>query len=432
MNMRLIKQRLMQSFGLSTTNLRGQVDTPSSPIRRQLSPEQVEIYETTPILPRSSDILKPRLNLLLPALAKDHVFGGIMTALQLFLALAKDDMDVRIILSDQADCAGMDIDMLRTWIAASVDSSDQHGRIVIPFGDRGHRTIPVRKTDIFVATAWWTAYVAQRLIDKQAERYKQPALPLVYLVQDHEPGFYPWSTRYYLAQSTYQYTGPMIGIFNTGLLQTYFQQQGYRFSSAYHFEPQLNPTLQRTRSQLRSTTKEKILILYGRPSVARNAFELVFQSVRAWTAIDQFAVDWKIFSIGEKHGDIDLHNGCKIVSLGKLTLDQYTDILQQAAIGLSLMFSPHPSYPPLEMAEFGVQTITNAFANKNLSALSPFLHSLDSPTPENIAELIKQFAAEYATHPTQTISLPDQSIFAPPGKTYLFIDELRSKLRLPS
>lgn len=295
MNMRLIKQRLMQSFGLPGANLNSRVEKPASLIRRQLSPEQVETYETTPILPRGSDILKPRLNLLLPALAKDHVFGGIMTALQLFLALAKDDMDARIILSDQADCAGMDIDMLGAWRVASADSPDQHGRIVTSFGDRGHRTIPVRKTDIFVSTAWWTAYVAQRLIGRQAEFYNQPALPLIYLVQDHEPGFYPWSTRYYLAQSTYQYSGPMVGIFNTGLLQTYFQQQGYRFSSAYCFEPQLNPTLQRTRSQLRTTTKERMLILYGRTSVARNELELVFQGVRTWTEIDPFAPEWKIF-----------------------------------------------------------------------------------------------------------------------------------------
>lgn len=429
MNMQSIKQRIMQSFGLSSAHLRSEADVPP-PICRQLSPEQVEVYETTPILPRSSDILKPRLNLLLPALAKDHVFGGIMTALQLFLALAKDDIDVRIILSDQADCAGMDIDMLRAWKAASADSPDQHGRIVVPFGDRGHRTIPVRKTDIFFATAWWTAYVAQRLIGRQAECYAHPRQPLIYLVQDHEPGFYAWSTRYYLAQSTYQYNGPMIGIFNTKLLLTYFQQQGYRFSSAYHFEPQLNTTLQRTRLQLTETVKKRVFSFYGRPGVARNAFELAFQGVRTWTKIDPSATDWTIYSIGEKHSDINLHNGCKIVSLGKLTLDQYTDILQQSAIGLSLMFSPHPSYPPLEMAEFGVQTITNTFANKNLSILSPFIHSLDSPTPENIAELIKQFAAAYATQPTQTVTLPEQSIFAPPGKAYPFIDELRVKLQL--
>lgn len=82
------------------------------------------------------------------------------------------------------------------------------------------------------------------------------------------------------------------------------------------------------------------------------------------------------------------------------------------------------------MAEFGVQTITNTFANKNLSVLSPFIHSLDSPTPENIAELIKQFAAAYTTQPTQTVNLPEQSIFAPPGKAYPFIDELRVKLQL--
>lgn len=396
----------------------------------EIAVPQIEIFEATHMLGRPSAHTRPRLNLVLPTLKKEHVFGGILTALQFFLELAGNNVDARIILSDQHHYPEVDLDSLAGWLIGNADSDDQPGRWIIPFADRGVRTLPVREQDVFVATAWWTAYALQRLLGWQARQFQQAPTPLVYLVQDHEPGFYPWSTRYVLAQSTYQYDGPMIGVFNTRFLYDYFRQQGYDFASHYIFEPQMNSVLYGQRRQLRQLAKQRTLILYGRPGVPRNGLELVCQAARYWSGIDPQASGWNIYSIGEQHGDINLHNGCKIVSLGKLTLDQYTDILQQSAIGLSLMFSPHPSYPPLEMAEFGVQTITNTFANKNLSILSPFIHSLDSPTPENIAELIKQFAAAYATQPTQTVTLPEQSIFAPPGKAYPFIDELRVKLQL--
>ena len=59
-----------------------------------------------------------------------------------------------------------------------------------------------------------------------------------------------------------------------------------------------------------------------------------------------------------------LGDGLEMVSAGKLSLQAYGALLNQCAIGISLMLSPHPSYPPLEMAHSGILTITNSFAEK--------------------------------------------------------------------
>ena len=56
---------------------------------------------------------------------------------------------------------------------------------------------------------------------------------------------------------------------------------------------------------------------------------------------------------------------------GKASLDEYADHLNRAAVGVSLMVSPHPSYPPLEMAEAGVLAITNNYGSKDLSRRLP-------------------------------------------------------------
>lgn len=393
----------------------------------------IEIFEATLIQGRRSAQPRARLNLLLPTLKPEHVFGGILTALQFFLELAGDDVDVRIVLTDQADPPDPLPGLLNDWRIVDADDDEPAeggGRVIVPFAERGHRTLPVRGHDVFVATAWWTAYVAQRLLPWQAQAFGQARRPFVYLVQDHEPGFYPWSSRYTLAQSTYEYEGPMLGVFNTGLLRDYFDAQGYRFTRGWAFEPRLNATLAAWHARQSAFEKRRRLILYGRPGVPRNAFELVCQGVRHWTALDPASAGWEVSSLGEAHGPVGLHHGNQIQSCGKLTLDQYAQTLSESALGVSLMFSPHPSYPPLEMAEFGVRTVTNTFANKDLSRRSASIVALRSATPEAIGEALMRLAEPWRTQPVVTVPRPTGSLFSGAAHTYPFADEVRAALGL--
>ena len=398
-------------------------DTASLP-----TPPSVEIPELTALQGHPGGIERPRLNLLLPSLQQQHLFGGILTAVQFFLALAGGDADARIILTEQSEPPDGPLPLAGDWQVADADADDRPGRLVIPFGDRGYRSLPVGPGDLFVATAWWTAYVAQRLLPWQAQTYGQAVKPLVYLIQDYEPGFYPCSTRQMLARSTYDYDGPMIGVFNTGLLRDYFMVQGHRLTREYAFEPKMNPVLARHRETLKHFGKRRQLIAYGRPGMPRNAFELVCQGVRHWTAIDPSAADWAIYSIGEAHPDIELHNGLKLASLGKLSLEEYARILEESAIGVSLMFSPHPSYPPLEMAEFGVQTITNTYANKDLGQLSENIHSLRTVTPETIGEQIRLLARPFQAESRIEVPLAQPRLFSQAEEAFPFAGQLRMEL----
>jgi len=79
-------------------------------------------------------------------------------------------------------------------------------------------------------------------------------------------------------------------------------------------------------------------------------------------------------------------NNLKIV--GKLSLEEYSSYLRTASVGISLMLSPHPSYPPLEMAESGIVTITNSCFGKKLGRVADNIISLDRVTEDTIAEAI--------------------------------------------
>ena len=80
---------------------------------------------------------------------------------------------------------------------------------------------------------------------------------------------------------------------------------------------------------------------------------------------------------------------------GKLTLEKYAEILAESSVGVSLMCSPHPSYPPLEMAAFGVQTVTNSFLCKDLSSFSENIHSLDIVNFDTVADAIYAAMQQY-------------------------------------
>jgi len=110
----------------------------------------------------------------------------------------------------------------------------------------------------------------------------------------------------------------------------------------------------------------------------------------SWSQLQPDAAQWKIISVGEKHRDIDAGNGVTLVSRGKLGLEEYAKLLAESSVGISLMVSPHPSYPPFEMAEYGLHVITNQFYSKDLSKYYHNIISLQRCMPDDIAEALLQ------------------------------------------
>jgi hypothetical protein len=315
--------------------------------------------------PCPSKISGARLNLIIPTINQELAFGGINTSLQFWDSLASFYDNVRIII--MGDYSSSTILRYSHYQFVSLDEDVNASKQIVSLLKKYGNNLPVSKEDIFITTFWKTAYIAQRLTSWQSQEFNQPIKPIIYLIQDFEPSFYPWSSKYSLARSTYEYQNPMIAVFNTKTLQDYFHLQNYRFDHEYSFEPSLNKVLLDNLLKLKGTTKGRKIIIYGRPSTPRNAFSIIVESIRIWQKQFPEANKWEILSAGESHPDIPINDNLVIKSLGKLSLEDYAVTLANSAIGISLMVSPHPSYPPLEMAHSGMQVITNDFENKNLS-----------------------------------------------------------------
>lgn len=377
---------------------------------------------------RKIDKKQYRINLMLPSLNEEHVFGGISTALNCFEAIGNElRCDTRIILTDvELDQKSSEKYQKKYKIVSSHENSNANHQIV-SMVERRKETLAVSQNDQFMFTSWWSAYIIQSEYENWEQEKNLFPKPFLYLIQDFEAGFYAWSSEYMLAESTYRCRYPQIAIFNSYELETYMVTKGYKFKKTYCFTPVLNATLKQRVCSLEDTIyKRKQILVYGRPSVSRNAFEVVVESLRKWVMLQEDAESWTVLSAGEEHEAVYLGEGVYLNSVGKLSIEEYAKVLQESYAGISLMVSPHPSYPPLEMAAFDVKTITNGYDNKDMSGFSENIVSVDSIKPIRIAKELKKICDRYR------VVVPHKPVndeYVNTEEPFGFIKELKENLR---
>ena len=353
-----------------------------------------ELYRLEPH--RAPSGAGPRLNLLIPTLSPARVFGGARTALDLFEAVAPHFPRSRIVAFQpipQAALASMS-----GFVLADPADERTADRVVVAAPRGTETTLAVADDDAFLATFWTTAELAVRLVRWQAATYQRAAeRPFAYLVQDFEPGFYAWSAQSELARSTYAAGVPTIGVVNSGLLADYLAAEGIAFADQFVFEPRIDALL---RPLLGEPPRERArrLVAYGRPETPRNAFPLVVDGLRAW--VERGASSgWEVVSAGRPHPPVDLGRGLRMRSLGKLDLGAYGSLHRQSAVGLALMVSPHPSYPPLDMAHLGMRVVTNRFGPKDLSTWHENIRSVEALTADGVADALVAATSAFEADP---------------------------------
>ena len=330
---------------------------------------------------RPSAMTQLRLNLVIPTLDAAAAYGGVRTAIDVFRAMASAETPTRIISLASIDAAAVEAFPGARLVSPDEDAADP-AQLVAIGGEHGS-SLPIGPRDVFLATFWTTADLVLRIRRWQQAAYGSAPPRFAYLIQDYEPGFYPWSAQHLLARATYDEPESTIAVFNTSLLRDYLHDQGLRFAGEFVFEPQLAAALRPIRDRAPAPRDWRIVV-YGRPRTPRNAFPLVVEGLRSWQAVHPGAAEWSVISVGQEHADIDLGGGQKMRSIGKLDIAAYGDLLKRSTVGLSLMVSPHPSYPPLEMAHLGMLVLTNKFAGKDLSTWHENLVSLQQVTAEDI------------------------------------------------
>ena len=328
---------------------------------------------------------EPRLNVLVPGLAMRHLSGGPNTALEIAGRLALSGVRVRLISTEFAfdeDLAPFRAHMrglLGTDLPADVQLVSANDRAV---------PLAIGARDLFMATAWWTAQQA-----KYAVRQTQHSR-FVYLIQDYEPLFHPASTQQALAAETYSLDH--LPVVNSRWLHEFLVRERIgRFADPAFVERSLvfQPAVDRTLffpALDRSTRARRRLLFYARPTNGlRNLFELGVAALEKAVADGTLDPErWELVGMGESFPAVSLGRGATLVPAPWLDLAGYAQQMRESDILLSLMLSPHPSYPPLEMAACGGLAVTTAFANKTSEALAELSANIIGipPTLEGISE----------------------------------------------
>ena len=331
----------------------------------------------------------PYLNVLLPSLAMKHMSGGPNTVLNLAGRLAGAGVPVRFCSTN----AAIDDDNTPFWehvcrlsglVKRPVDTQ------IVDMSDRS-KTSYIGQNDIFLATAWWTAQMA-----KYAVKLTQ-IKTFLYMIQDYEPLLHPASSAYALAEETYMLDH--IGIINTQLLFEFLVEKKIgRYADPEFSETTMvfDPAVDRSLFYPeKSNPKEKRrLLFYARPDNGlRNLFEIGIAALQK-CLFDKILdpMEWEFLGMGEAFAPYELGYGCQLRAAPWQNLDGYAQQMRESDLLLSLMMSPHPSYPPLEMAFCGRPVVTNIFANKTAARLAEFSTNIIGvdPTVEGVCIGIEQ------------------------------------------
>ena len=328
-------------------------------LEEKIAPLKLEIDSNAPA----------RINLVIPEINFRTFFGGYIAKFNLAQKLINAGHPLRFVIVDACDIDGRG---WRKMVAEyeGIENIFDHAEVAYCF-DR-NQVLVVSPQDKIIATTWWTAHIAHKMTRMLGqEKY-------LYLIQEYEPFTFPMGAYFAIARQSYAF--PHQALFSSPQLLEYFKQQKIGVFGeirgeeveAMSFE---NAIVQFDPEQLFQNRKtgEYKLLFYARPEAhaARNMFEVAYLALKKAIEAGHFdGANWTFHGIGSRHADIPLPKGHTLKMLGKFGLDEYKQRLLEYDLGLSLMYTPHPSLLPLEMAAAGMWMVSNECENKTQETFS--------------------------------------------------------------
>jgi glycosyltransferase involved in cell wall biosynthesis len=327
-----------------------------------------------------------RINILVPEIGVDHLFGGYIGKFSFARRLAERGDSVRLVVVDPGE---FDAEAWRRGVSGDRTLGPAFRRVQTADCQDRSVALKVSPRDLFVATTWWTAFIAHEAVKALgAERF-------LYLVQEYEPFTFPMGT--YAALAAQSYALPHYALFSSGLLQDYFAARKIgvfagglargRRESSYFENAIVDVAPDRAKMERREGRR---LLFYARSDehAARNMFEVGVMALNRAIDAGAFGEGWEFWGMGTTYGDLSLSDGRVLRMVGKLSLAEYRDLLGDFDLGLSLMYTPHPSLVPLEMAAAGMRVVTTACLNKGPDELRAISSNIDArpPTVAGVAE----------------------------------------------
>jgi O-antigen biosynthesis protein len=292
-----------------------------------------------------------RMNIIFNGFDKGCFFGGKATALILATQFAqKYNYKLRIIAQDPEK------DIFYEFLKLF---SIKFDRDIEFYSIESKKYLEVGKEDHFICTMWTTADSVLNTEAIQGE--------IFYIMQEVETFFYDHGDYHLRCYNTLT-NERLIPIVNTKLLYDYYLSHGYRnVEDGVYFEPAFSSKLlSPSEDSFKKKDKYK-LFFYGRPSHQRNLFYFGLETLnRAFFEGILDKDEWEVYLAGDKmipsfrFDDEDV----EVYDLGIMEWGDYCDFASKVDLAYSMIYTPHPSYPPFDFVRSGAVVLTNRFANK--------------------------------------------------------------------
>ena len=292
-----------------------------------------------------------RINVITDSIGPSSLFGGVGTSLILgSLWAARTGATLRIVTRTEPP----ESTALGATLAANGVSFE--GRTEFHFSPhQGGRELPLGPGDLFLSTAWWTTRSLLNTV---------PADRIVYLLQEDERMFYPLGDEHLACAQTL--AEPLrLTVINTNLLFQYMTTGDAAIAGlaerSIFFEPAFSDGV---RNEDHSDRKRN-LFFYARPTNARNLYLTGIAMIE--NAVLRGVLNperWRVHLVGHNLRPLEFSNGLEAVFHAPMDWANYQSFLATMDAGLSLMYTPHPSYPPFDLAALGIPALTNRFEIK--------------------------------------------------------------------
>ncbi|SAL19838.1 hypothetical protein AWB68_00690 [Caballeronia choica] len=293
-----------------------------------------------------------RISIVTDSVGSGSLFGGVGTSL-IFAALLANRLDAQLrIITRTHRAQPENVNHVLSLYGISLKHDPQF-KFAAFFDQKSE--IDVVDDDIFITTSWWTTASALPSVRHDS---------IIYLLQEDERMFYPFGDDRVKCESILRNTDIRF-LINTKLLYDHFVQDGLANIEAKGawFEPAFPANVFYPRRK--DATEKKKFFFYARPNNFRNLFYLGIEVIES--AITQRVLDldrWEVFLVGKDIPAVVFDGGYMPKKCENLTWSEYAQLVGTVDVGLSLMSTPHPSYPPLDLAASGAVVVTNRFGNK--------------------------------------------------------------------
>lgn len=367
-----------------------------------------------------------RVNILIPAIDLDHFFGGYIAKFNLARKLADSGRRVRIITVDPNPQLPSE---WRSRIESYEGLAGVFDSVEVEFGRDGPALLETSSRDTFVATTWWTAHIAESLV-AQTRRDR-----FLYLIQEYEPLTVPQGSWAALAEGSYRL--PHHGLFSTSILRDFFSERRYGVfrdvagdAGSTTFRNAITEVEPAAAGEISARGKRKLLF-YARPEAhaARNMFELGLIALRRACAEGVFDRGWSFGGVGSLGGpeSVPLGKGHFLELTPRRTQSDYGRLLAGHDVGLALMYAPHPSLVPIEMASAGMVTVTNTFETKTAAAMKAISANIRAVEPD-VGSLVAALRAAAADSPDGNARVRGASVEWSRGWDETFDEETLSQI----